>query len=271
MNNQARSIEASGSDVQAAIRAGLAKLGLTRDQVEVQILQEPSRGVLGIGARDAIVRLTEIRPRPQEEPRPKPSGEPVRAQEAPPAEPDVPPVKKETEHPTAQETAPRDEAEELTEGEILEIARDVLQDLLTRMEVEATIQSRIVTPKNSEDGSTLVLDLRGNDLGFLIGRKGETLSALQHILRLIVNKEVRQRVNLLVDIGGYKSRRENALRKLALRVADQVTRRHRRIALEPMNAYERRIIHMALRNHPTVTTESVGERDRRKVTILPKS
>jgi spoIIIJ-associated protein len=260
MNNQARSIEASGSDVQAAIKAGLAQLGLTRDQVEVEVIQEPSRGVLGIGARDAIVRLTEIRRRPQVEPCPKPSAEPV-----------SPPVKQATEHPAPRETAPEEEAEELTESQVLEIAHDVLEDLLTRMEVQANIQSRIVTPKNSEDGNTLVLDLRGNDLGFLIGRKGETLAALQHIVRLIVNKEVRQRVNLLVDIGGYKSRRENALRKLALRVADQVTRRHRRIALEPMNAYERRIIHMALRNHPTVTTESVGERDRRKVTILPKS
>jgi spoIIIJ-associated protein len=260
MNNQARSIEASGSDVQAAIRAGLAQLGLTRDQAEVEVIQEPSRGVLGIGARDAIVRLTEIRPRPEVEPRPKPSAQPV-----------SPPVKQAAEHPASRETAPEEEAEELTESQVLEIAHDVLQDLLTRMEVEANIQSRIVTPKNSEDGTTLVLDLRGNDLGFLIGRKGETLAALQHIVRLIVNKEVRQRVNLLVDIGGYKSRRENALRKLALRVADQVTRRHRTIALEPMNAYERRIIHMTLRNHPTVTTESVGERDRRKVTILPKS
>jgi spoIIIJ-associated protein len=265
MNNQARSIEVSGSDVQAAVKAGLAEMGLSRDQVDVQIIQEPSRGVLGIGSRDAIVRVTEIRPAPQEEPRPQPLAEPVPSEEKP-----IPPTEAKPEA-AAPEAAAGATPEELTEGEILEIAQDVLADLLARMEVDADVQTRIVKPRNSEDGNTLVLDLRGNDLGFLIGRKGETLAALQHIVRLIVNKEIRQRVNLLVDVGGYKARRENALRKLALRVADQATRRHRRIALEPMNAYERRIIHMTLRNHPTVTTESVGEHDRRKVTIVPKS
>jgi spoIIIJ-associated protein len=265
MNNQARSIEASGSDVQAAIKVGLAQLGLSQEDVDVEVLQEPSRGVLGIGSRDAIVRLTEIRPAPQEEPSPPSRAEPV------PAEPRPTPSSVEAEpEARASETEAEEAPEELTEEEVLGIAEDVLDDLLSRMEVEADVQTRIVKPKNSEDGDTLVLDLRGNDLGFLIGRKGETLAALQHIVRLIVNKEIRQRVNLLVDVGGYKARRENALRKLALRVADQATRRHRRIALEPMNAYERRIIHMTLRNHPTVTTESVGERDRRKVTIIPK-
>jgi spoIIIJ-associated protein len=265
MNNQAQSIEASGSDVQAAIKAGLAQLGLTRNQVEVETVQEPSRGVLGIGARDAIVRLTVIQPKVREEPQPAPRAEKVTRQ----TEPTTRPTR--VQEPAPREKATEEKSEELSEEEILEIARDVLADLLTRMEVQADIQTRIVKPKNPGDENTLVLDLRGNDLGFLIGRKGQTLAALQHIVRLIVNKEIRQRVNLLVDIGGYKARRENALRKLALRVADQVTRRHRRIALEPMNPYERRIIHIALRNHPTVTTESVGERDRRKVTILPKS
>jgi spoIIIJ-associated protein len=266
MNNQARSIEVSGSDVQAAIKAGLAQLGLSREQVDVQVIQEPSRGVLGIGSRDAIVRVTEIQPAPQEELRAQPPAEPAPAE----AKPTLPPAHIEAEA-VAPEIAAKETPEELTEEEILGIAEDVLTDLLDRMEVQADVQTRIVKPRNSEDGDTLVLDLRGNDLGFLIGRKGETLAALQHIVRLIVNKEIRQRVNLLVDVGGYKARRENALRKLALRVADQATRRHRRIALEPMNAYERRIIHMTLRNHPTVTTESVGERDRRKVTIIPKS
>jgi spoIIIJ-associated protein len=266
MNNQARSIEVSGSDVQAAIKAGLAQLGLSRDQVDVEIIQEPGRRLLGFGSRDAIVRLTEIQAAPQEEPRPQPVAEPA----PPEAKPAPAPARTEPEA-ALPEAASEEAPEELTEDEILDIARDVLADLLVRMEVEADIQARIVKPRNSEDGNTLVLDLRGNDLGFLIGRRGETLAALQHIIRLIVNKEIRQRVNLLVDVGGYKARRENALRKLALRVADQATRRQRRIALEPMNAYERRIIHMTLRNHPTVTTESVGERDRRKVTIIPKS
>jgi len=265
MNDQARSIQVSGSDIEAAINAGLVQMGLTRDEVEVEIIQEPSRGVLGIGSREAIVRLMEIRPVREEALQPE---SPVEAVAAEP-EPMTPPARVEA------GTAPQDDDRTMrrgrTEEEILAIARDVLADLLDRMEVEATVETRVVKPRNTGDGTTLVLDLRGNDLGFLIGRKGETLAALQHVVRLIVNKEIEQRVNLLVDIGGYKARRESALRKLALRVAEQVTRRHRRIALEPMSPYERRIIHITLRNHPTVTTESVGERDRRKVTILPKS
>lgn len=267
MHNHARSIEATGSGVEAAIQAGLAQLGLTRDQVDVEIIQEPSRGVLGFGARDAIVRLKVIQTAPPAEPRPQRhvTPEPRRT------EPTPTPARADEEEESPPDTSAEGVPQELTEGRILEIARDVLADLLDRMEVQAEIQTRIVEPTNSSDGKTLVLDLSGNDLGFLIGRKGETLAALQHIVRLIVNKEIQQRANLLVDIGGYKSRRENALRKLALRVADQVTRRRRRIALEPMNAYERRVIHMTLRNHPTVTTESVGENDHRKVTILPKS
>ena len=264
MNDQAQSIQVSGSDVEAAIKAGLVQLGLTRDEVEVEIIQESSRGVLGIGSREAIVRLTEIRPAREEALRPESPVEPV-AREAETMTPVF--VEAETAPPVDAGTTPRGRTEE----EILAMASDVLADLLTRMEVEATIETQVVKPRNTGDGTTLVLDLRGNDLGFLIGRKGETMAALQHVVRLIVNKEIQQRVNLLIDIGGYKARRESALRKLALRVADQVTRRHRRIALEPMSPYERRIIHMTLRNHPTVTTESIGERDGRKVTILPKS
>lgn len=265
MNDQAQSIRVSGSSIEAAIDAGLDQMGLTRDQVEVKIIQEPSRGVLGIGSREAIVHLTQILLSRREPVRPAPRVEPAAPEPAPIKPPDRAQVEKAP--PQAAPTTPT----EPTEDEILAIARDVLVDLLARMEVEATIEARVVKGRDAGEGTSLVLDLRGNDLGFLIGRKGETLAALQHVVRLIVNKEIQQRVNLLVDIGGYKSRRESALRKLALRVADQVTRRHRTIALEPMTAYERRIIHITLRNHPTVTTESVGERDHRKVTILPKS
>ncbi len=139
------------------------------------------------------------------------------------------------------------------------------------MQIEAEVEEKVVKPRYQGDSPTLVLNLRGNDLGFLIGRKGETLAAMQHLVRLIVNKEAQRAVHLVVDVEDYKSRRESALRKLALRIADQATRRGRRIALEPMSAYERRIIHVALRNHPEVKTESVGEGSRRKVTIFPKS
>jgi spoIIIJ-associated protein len=161
--------------------------------------------------------------------------------------------------------------QELSEEEILGLARDILAELLEKMQIEADIEARIDNPKFPGDEVALILDLQGKDLGFLIGRKGSTLAAIQHVTRLIVNKSTQQRTNLIVDVEGYKVRREHALKKLALRIADKATKRNRRIALEPMNAYERRIIHLTLRNHPTVTTESIGDKDRRKVTILPKS
>jgi len=248
MNDHVSSIEVMGEDVEAAVVAGLAQLGVPRDQVRVEVLREASRGVLGIGAREAVVRLT---PRATE-----PAREGAGAEAEPGSEVQVVPE---------VETSPQEEQEE-----ILSLAQDVLAELLEKMEIEAEIHQRIPEPKYPGDSTSLVLDLQGDDLGFLIGRKGETLAAVQHLVRLMVNKAVRHRSHLVVDVGGYKARREKALEKLALRMADQATRRNRRVALEPMSAYERRIIHVALRNHPTVITESVGERDRRKVTIFPK-
>jgi spoIIIJ-associated protein len=249
MDNLDASIEVVGETVDAAVEAGLAQLGVTRDQVTVEVVREGSRGVLGIGARDALVRLTllveEAEPSPEPAPAPEPELEPV-----PEPEPELQPRP--------------------TQEEILSLASEILGELLERMQIEAEIHPRVSEPRYPGDTSSLVLDLQGDDLGFLIGRKGETLAAVQHLLRLMVNKVVQQRIHLVVDVEGYKVRREDALKKLALRIADQATRRRRRIALEPMNAYERRIIHITLRNHPTVVTESVGEGPRRKVTIVPK-
>ena len=251
MTEQARSIEVSGVNADAAIEDGLARLGVPRDQVEVEVIQEASRGVLGIGAREAVVRISvrtlpvpeiesgvEVEEKVGEEPEPQPVIEP-----APPPDPQV---------------------------EALELAKEVLTELLEHMQINAQVHTRVSKPKYSGDSANLVLDIHGQDLGFLIGRKGETLAAMQHLVRLVVNKALQRRVNLMLDVEGYRERREAALRKLALRIADQSTRRNRRIALEPMNAYERRIIHISLRNHPTVVTESVGEGTHRKVTILPK-
>jgi len=248
MDIQVRSIQANGSTVEDAVESGLAQLQVGRDQVEIEVVEEGSRGVLGIGARDAVVRLT-FR---EEEPMPLP---PTAAEYVEP-EP-VAPAEEEPDSQAEQEAT-------------LNLARDVLVELLENMQIEAEVQGRIAEPRFPGDSATLVLDLHGDDLGFLIGRKGETLAAIQHLVRLMVNKVVQRRVHLLVDIEGYKVRRESALKKLAMRIADQAARRGRRIALEPMSAYERRIIHVTLRNHPAVSTESVGEGTRRKVTICPK-
>lgn len=249
MDIDVRSFEASGESVEDAIATGLAELGTTRDQVEIEVVREGSRGVLGIGARDAIVRLT-WRQETGTDSEPEPEPEPEQLVE--------------TDVESSEESADKDK-------ETLQLARDILDELLEKMQVEATISPRIVEPRYKGDGATLILDLQGKDLGFLIGRKGETLAALQHVVRLMINKALQRRAHIVIDVEGYKARRENALKKLALRMADQATRRGRQVSLEPMSAYERRIIHVALRNHPTVVTESVGERDRRKVTIRPKN
>ncbi len=252
MDALVRSIEANGSTVEDAVKAGLAQLQVERDQVEIKVVEEGSRGVLGIGARDAIVRLT-FR---EEEPTP-----------LPPTAVEHVELEAEAESlPSAEEELDPQAEQEAT----LNLARDILVELLENMQIEADVQGRIAEPRFQGDSATLVLDLHGDDLGFLIGRKGETLAAIQHLVRLMVNKVVQRRVHLLVDIEGYKVRRESALKKLALRIADQAARRGRKIALEPMSAYERRIIHVTLRNHPAVSTESVGEGTGRKVTICPK-
>ena len=116
-----------------------------------------------------------------------------------------------------------------------------------------------------------MLQIRGRDLGMLIGRRGETLAALQYITRLIASRELQRRANIVLDVEGYKSRREQMLQKLAKRMANQALQMGRTVSLEPMSPYERRIVHLTLRDHPDVSTQSVGEGDRRKVTIVPKS
>jgi spoIIIJ-associated protein len=115
-----------------------------------------------------------------------------------------------------------------------------------------------------------VLNITGEDLGILIGRRGETLRALQYLVRLMVSHRIKHWTNLVVDVESYVVRRRHSLEGLAQRVADQVARTGRTQALEPMPAYERRIVHITLRNHPKVTTQSVGEGERRKVTIVPR-
>jgi spoIIIJ-associated protein len=146
--------------------------------------------------------------------------------------------------------------------------------MLDRLKVKASVVARwaeAVDEQDEEEGPPLVLDIRGDDLGVLIGRRGETLSALQYLTRLIVSSQAHRGVNLVVDVESYKARREQQLRQLALRMAERVASTRKPIALEPMPAYERRIVHLTLRDHPVVTTESVGRDEDRKVTIILRS
>ena len=244
------SIQIGASTVEEAIEQGLARLGLSRGQVEVEIVDHGSRGLLGIGARDAVVVVKPLRatqPAAMEEEQAPAALEPEQVDEP------------ETETP----------AYEWSERQVASVASQTLSELLGQMGLNCQV---IVREEHSSDGELppLTLDIEGEDIGVLIGRQGEVLDALQYITRLIVSREVEQWVNLVVDVEHYKERRAKSLQQLANRIADRVARTKQPVALEPMPPNERRTIHIALRDHPTVTTQSVGKGDRRKVTIIPK-
>jgi spoIIIJ-associated protein len=155
-------------------------------------------------------------------------------------------------------------------GSIERNAQEFLSELLSKMGVNATVAMHWDEPAEPGDNPALVLNVQGDDLSELIGRRGETLAALQYITRISVAKHAGQLVNVVVDVEGYKARREQQLRRMAQRMAEQAVARGRTVVLEPMPPNERRLVHLALRDNPDVTTESVGEGDRRKVTIVPK-
>jgi spoIIIJ-associated protein len=248
-----QTIEATGSDVEAAIAAGLTQLDVDRDAVDVQVLDEGSRGLMGFGARDARVRLV-LKP----EPAPIAPVEPDVSEDTSASEPEQivsPPVAE----PAAQDT------------EEAQITRGALVELLHMMGFEqVNVDVRRADPAPGEKNPPLVLDVHGSGTDALIGRRGETMAALQHIARLIVGQETARRADLVIDVDGFKARREKTLRRLAKRLAEQAVRTQRTVKLEPMPPHERRIIHLTLRDDPQVTTQSVGSGDRRKVTIIPE-
>jgi len=136
--------------------------------------------------------------------------------------------------------------------------------------VKATISAKYVEPADENDERMILIDIEGNDLSILIGRRSETLNALQYITSLVVSKELNRWVPLMIEVQGYRSRRERQLRQLGRRMAEQAIQTGKRQVLEPMPANERRVIHLELRDHPEVTTESTGEEPFRKLKIVPK-
>lgn len=157
------------------------------------------------------------------------------------------------------------------ESDIAEVAKDVLERLLTLMGVAGSIVPQDQPIVEGEEATTsIVFNIKGEDLGILIGRRGQTLACLQHMVRLIVGHQTKAWVPIIIDIEGYKQRRYQALQIFARRMAEQVKAKEEPFTLEPMSAYERRIIHLTLADHPDVITESIGEGEARKVVILPK-
>ncbi len=232
-------VEASGKTVDEAIENALSELGVERGAVDVEVLSEGRGGVLGVGASEARVRVRLLGDN-EEEP--------------------------------ADGTAPDGEAAADGEGELIEddaeFAAQMLDKLLEMMGVRADVSIR--DPETPGDGlgmAQAVLDIEGEDLGLLIGRRGETLTSLQYLLNLMVARQVTNRAFFTVDVEGYRQRRERALTTLARRTADTVKRTRRPVILEPMPPNERRMIHIALSEDRLVETSSVGEGDDRKVSV----
>ncbi|HEY8171728.1 MAG TPA: RNA-binding cell elongation regulator Jag/EloR [Dehalococcoidia bacterium] len=232
-------VEANGKTVEEAIENALAELDAQRDEVEIEILNEGRGGVLGVGASEARVRVRLLG---------ESGGDEVAA--------------------SADRAEPAEgEAGEGVEDEA-EFAAQMLDKLLEMMGVTADVSIR--DPETAGDGlgmAVAVLDVEGEDLGLLIGRRGETLTSLQYLLNLMASRQLGQRAFFTVDVEGYRRRRERTLTQLARRMADQVKRTHRPVMLEPMPPNERRIIHLALSEDRTVSTSSVGEGDDRKIEI----
>lgn len=243
MIEQRATLEKIAPTIEEAIASGLEELGLSEAEVEIEVLDQGSRGLLGIGGRQARVRLTV-----------KSLETASRVQSAPSVQPG----------PASDERAGE-------EDDALEIARATVRELLENMHIRADVTAHFGEPDEPHYHPPILVDINGQDLSILIGRRAETLNSLQFVTRLIVGKELGRSVSVVVDVSGYRQRREQSLRQLAQRMARQAVKTGRRQMLEPMPANERRIIHIELRDNPEVTTESIGEEPRRKITISPLS
>ena len=280
-----QSYEYTAKTVEAAVDEGLRDMGVSRDQIDIEVVQEGSRGILGIGASDALVRLSRkaasalAKVQPQEATAlPAAAGvdavaEPEESADtdgASPAAEISPTADDEPSSIQADDSLSEiDEEEDGDDAELEDIAFDLLSQMLRHLDIEAEIELSWL--EDEEDGDRpLNLNVVGDDLGILIGRNGETLASIQYLIRLMVNQELHSWKNIVIDIDSYKQRRAEQLNQMAQRLAEQVVASGRPASLEPMPASERRLVHMALRNHQQVYTASTGEDQRRKVQILLK-
>lgn len=204
-------LEATGKTIEEAIDSALKKLGgLSRDKVDIEVIEEGSRGFLGLlGNKSAVVKV-------------------------------------------------------VVKDDKGEKAKEFLEELINKMAIPGQVK---IKEKNDKQ---VALEITGEDLGNLIGRRGQTLDSLQYLVNLAVNKGGEERIRVIVDVSGYRQRREQTLCALALRLAERASQKGESITLEPMNAHERRVIHLALQDNPHVYTQSKGEDPERKIVICPK-
>ena len=261
-----KSIEATGKTLDLAIQAGLTKLQMDRDSVSVEVLEQPRSGFFGIGAVPAKVKLTYEVPDPVPEKKPEPVPQPKA--EAPKAQPKAPKAEAPKLQPKAapkpQPEMPKPQPVPHTpapEGSVEERIETFMKGLMEHMGSDAIP----VATKSGDD--TYSVELQGSSLGMLIGRRGDTLDAIQQITNYAVNHGQGKRVRINVDAENYRKKREESLIRLANKVAGKVSRSRRNITLEPMNAYERHVIHAALQDYPDVTTYSTGTEPGRRIVV----
>lgn len=253
-------IEVTAKTEDEAIAKGLAQLGLDRDDVSVEILERGKTGFLGIGSVPAKVKLTYEGPDEpviEAKPEPKPEAKAVPKPKRQPA-----PVEKKKEEKHGKAPAPKAEikAEENGGDSVAEAIVKFQTGLFAQMGVAAA-------PVISREGDTYQVVLEGEDIGALIGHRGETLDAIQQLTGYAVNRGRGHRVRIHVDAEGYRARREESLERLARKTASKVVKYRRNITLEAMNAYERHVIHAALQDYPGVSTYSVGTEPNRRTVV----
>ena len=273
------SIRVSAKTVDDAITEALIQLGVTSDRLEYEVIEKGSPGFLGIGMKQAVI---EARRKPEPEPEPEQEEISVR-----PEKPEIKETEKEAPVSAKKERSEKKSKKEKEVKEIKEEAKpeepkreetvlaevqdvtiqaveEFLRNTLNAMDMEVEIKSEI-----DSDGS-LSINMTGEHMGILIGKRGQTLDALQYLANRVANKHQEGYVRVKLDTENYRARREETLRHLAKNIAHKVKRTRRPVALEPMNPYERRIIHSALQSDPYVTTHSEGEEPYRKVVVTLK-
>ena len=292
-----KTLIASGKTIDLAIESALTQLGLDRDSVSVMVLQQAKAGFLGFGAQPAKVQVTYEAPdplpeqpkvalssasrskpkakpvAPKAESKPEPKVEAPKPQKAPEApkevkkeEPKKAPKENKTPKAPKEPKAPKapkvqKEFSPAEPGSVEEKIEVFLKGLLEHM------GSQAVPHAWKENDNTYMVELVGDDLGYLIGRRGDTLDALQHLSNYTINRGIEGHIRINVDAEAYRQKREDSLRRYATKKAQQVLKAHRRTTLEPMNAYERHVIHATLQDMDRITTYSVGTEPNRRVVI----
>ena len=293
-----------GDSIDIAVDLALADLKLTRDQVTVTVLEQPSKGFFGIGSRLAKVRVEEIEPPKPEKPAKPEKTEKIEKSEKPEKPARLPekqvhkedgmeiviekcgvdeeprkssrPKRKRNRKPDKKNKEKRETAEEFVFEEVKVLgdrpedlveqeehpAKSFLEDVVREMGLKVSI-------KVSSNADSVYVDIDGEDSGTIIGKRGSTLDALQYLTSLVVNKDQNNYIRVVIDAENYRQKREKTLEKLAFRLADKAARSGRSVKLEPMNPYERKVIHTALQQRKGVTTRSEGEEPYRRVIIEP--